>query len=433
VKYLSILKDSLREALDSKVLYVTFGLSAILLFVLASTSFRQVTVKDEVEWICTLFNFSHDMEARAQPGSTALHWDVTSFEQLDQATEPWRGQYRFTLTLTVPPGKETDANQKADVVEGVTTLELWRMKAKALKREKGEGGREIQLNFITTGSYVDRPDDWPYEPAVLFGAFPIPLFRAPLTYSVYWVENILVNTIGAWIIVLLGVIVTASFVPNMLRKGTVDLILAKPVTRPGLLFFKYLGGLTFLFLNAAVVIGGVWLILGLRTGIWTWSFPVTVLILTFFFAVLYVVSTLFAILTRSTIVCILMSLLVWGVLFGIGLAYDLYHPGQGPGPLVQFGGEMQPKSRRPDPSPAAESSGVAHTIDFLHAILPRTRDLGAISTQLISQELLSEAERRQRGFEMARKVSWMESIGVSAAFIALMLGLSCWLFSRKDY
>src|SRR4029079_15622091 len=110
---------------------------------------------------------------------------------------------------------------------------------------------------------------------------------------------------------LIGVIVTASFLPNMLRKGTVDLVLAKPVMRVNLLLFKSLAGLTFLFLNAAIAIVGVWFVLGPRTGIWNGGFLWSTFIITFFFAILYSVSALFAVLTRSTVVCIMMTLLAW--------------------------------------------------------------------------------------------------------------------------
>ena len=40
MKYLAILKDSLREALDSKVLYFTVGLSCLVIAAVASISYR---------------------------------------------------------------------------------------------------------------------------------------------------------------------------------------------------------------------------------------------------------------------------------------------------------------------------------------------------------------------------------------------------------
>jgi ABC-type transport system involved in multi-copper enzyme maturation permease subunit len=127
---------------------------------------------------------------------------------------------------------------------------------------------------------------------------------------------------GAWLAILLSIVITSFFIPNMLRKGTVDLLLVKPIRRPTLLIFKFLGGLLFIFLNTAFVVVGMFLAVGLRSGIWTWGFLLTIFILTYFFAILYSVSALFGVLTRSPIVAILMTCFTWGFLFGVGVLYQ---------------------------------------------------------------------------------------------------------------
>jgi ABC-type transport system involved in multi-copper enzyme maturation permease subunit len=236
------------------------------------------------------------------------------------------------------------------------------------------------------------------------------------------------------VIVLLGVIATAFFIPNMLRTGSVDLLLAKPISRPRLLLFKYLGGLTFLFLNAAAVILVVWLFVGLRLGIWSNGFLLSILMLTFFFAVLYSVSTLLAVGTRSIVVCILGTLAFWLLLFGVGFVHGKIHPA----PLVAPPVDERLEAAR-DRRPVGESRGwqlpgwAVRTVDSLHAVLPRTSDLGDLTTQLMSEELLSEAERRAEGFTISPGTTWAESLSVTAGFIAVMLGLSCWIFARRDY
>src|SRR5436189_298975 len=81
--------------------------------------------------------------------------------------------------------------------------------------------------------------------------------------------------------------ITAFFIPEMLRKGTIDMLLAKPIHRATLLVCKDVGGLTFVLLSSAIAIGGVWLVLGLRSGIWSPQFLLVIPITTFFFAILY--------------------------------------------------------------------------------------------------------------------------------------------------
>ncbi len=68
-----------------------------------------------------------------------------------------------------------------------------------------------------------------------------------------------------------------------------------------------------------------------------------------------------------------------------------------------------------------------------HFILPRTRDLDILTTQLLSTEILSESEIEHRGLKEAPAITWGESLTVSGIFIALLLGLSCWRFATKDY
>src|SRR5204863_726439 len=117
--------------------------------------------------------------------------------------------------------------------------------------------------------------------------------------------------IGSLVTLLASIIITSFFIPNMLRKGTVDLLIVKPIHRWVLLVYKYVGGLTFVLLNTAVALGGIWLALGLRSGIWANTFLLMIFVYTFFFAILYAVSTLVAVMTRSAIATILLTCAAW--------------------------------------------------------------------------------------------------------------------------
>ena len=68
----------------------------------------------------------------------------------------------------------------------------------------------------------------------------------------------------------------------MLMKGTVDMLLVKPIHRWVLLTYKYVGGLTFVFLNTAYAIVGIWLVVGLKSGVWPTGSLLLILTLTFF-------------------------------------------------------------------------------------------------------------------------------------------------------
>ena len=73
---------------------------------------------------------------------------------------------------------------------------------------------------------------------------------------------------------LFGVLATAGAIPDMLERGTVDLYLSKPLPRWQLLLGKYLGAVAVVFANILYFIGALWLISGLRLGVWNMLVPV---------------------------------------------------------------------------------------------------------------------------------------------------------------
>jgi len=62
-----------------------------------------------------------------------------------------------------------------------------------------------------------------------------------------------------------------------------------------------------------------------------------------------------------------------------------------------------------------------------------TKDLDLLMTRLLSREVLTEGDIRQRKLDYATSVTWGESLAASGVFIAIMLGLACWRFATKDY
>ena len=76
-----------------------------------------------------------------------------------------------------------------------------------------------------------------------------------------------------------------------------------------------------MFLTTAVTVVGVWLALGLRSGLWAPNFLLSIFVLTFQFAIFYAVSTLVAVLTRSPIVCILVACFTWVILWAVGTGH----------------------------------------------------------------------------------------------------------------
>ncbi|MBI4914637.1 MAG: ABC transporter permease subunit [Acidobacteria bacterium] len=70
--------------------------------------------------------------------------------------------------------------------------------------------------------------------------------------------------------------VTASFFPRMQERGTIDLLLSKPIGRVALFAGRYAGCAVLALLVAAVFFGGNFLVLGWKTGFWEPRFLLTI-------------------------------------------------------------------------------------------------------------------------------------------------------------
>ena len=64
---------------------------------------------------------------------------------------------------------------------------------------------------------------------------------------------------------------------------------------------------------------------------------------------------------------------------------------------------------------------------------PPIKDLDKLTSKLIADGTLSPAGSRMFGLDQLEFPSWTATFGVSFAFIAVMMAISCWWFSRRDY
>ena len=484
-QFFAILKDSFREAVDGFVIYLMLGLSALLILLLASISFQpdapadalrkpprlfqaifpnrgestaptgvpvpfKYTVTDiqdapngakfalEIDPRVSKPKIGPDGEPMKTPEGGTVMEDVIPEDGLDgfrYAVYAWRepagpkiekpfrqpGQQRRnqpgenTLELVFPPvatpedlQSVTDEQMTAFIryqyatFVGVNDVTVTRI----------NGVEEPEYRFAVDLKGVSGASGWPHSVYVFFGAVP-PLKGVPLGQALHIIQDQIVNGIGAAVALILSVVITAFFIPNLLRKGSVDLLISKPIGRTRLLVYKYVGGLTFIFLLSAFTIGGVWLVMAARSGNWNPSFLLVIPVLTFTFAILYAVSTVVAVFTRSAIAAILVTL---------GFMLGLYIFGQ-----VKTFFDMNEVVH------VADLPDWSYTlVDTLNTVLPRYKDLDKLTTKLVVDSTMTTGEARLQGI-LTEYPSWGEAIGVSLAFIALMLGISCWRFGRRDY
>jgi ABC-type transport system involved in multi-copper enzyme maturation permease subunit len=448
MKLLAILKDSLLESLDSRVIYVMAGLSLLLIGISATMTFTPKPGGEMVMRIASTplaIDLKNIDPLRRGGGPNPLEILANQLGgaiQMESASpapgEEDRPGSTFVVTLKraglIPQKPEETAAQiqeKFGLLDDVRVAEV--------VSAAHEGGK-----FIVTARLTQAGKNiWPHDFALFFGALPLFQQGVPLGIQLYGLQNILVNQVGAWAALIISIIMTAFFVPNMLRKGTIDLLLVKPISRPALLLYKYLGGLTFIALNTALAVGGLWLVLGIRSGVWAPAPLLAIPAITFFFAILYSLSVLAGVVTRSAVVSILVTCLMWFFLFCVGATVGIldtldrvetarargqFPPPPGMPPPVIEDVEAEGPLERP-----YSNSTFGRIVRGLHFILPRTNDLNTLLSDQLQRDLMTLPRALRAAAFRADPVSWGESVAVSLAFITVMLGLACWWFSTRDY
>lgn len=429
LKVLAIFKDSLRETLDSRTFWVLLFISGILILICWSLSFDPLAPGEALKDIAGGFN--EVMVPR--PGRIFRAGYPVKFEVEDPAET---AEGRFHLRLRVSPVKEFhrlarhwDAlvrdriRKPGDPVpdlEEPADFELERRFLLARFREQGLGRVAVEAEGETGEIRLYRVEFKPSRPEILRGAHRMGVFfgavRIRLATSaadvVAKIQSFLADLIAGWVGIILALVVTASFVPDMLQKGRIDLLLSRPIGRPALMASRYLGGLLFVLLHAAFLIGGCWLALAVRSRHWDASFLWSIPVLTAAFAVLHSFSTWMGVLTQSAVASLLTTLGLWFASFAVGFARRLFLSAMAPA-------ELPPWARR--------------GLEAVYYVLPKTSDLKAINNYLIA-----------RGNLGPEGVGFIEQMGVvpldwapvlisSAVFLAFCLTMACLSFSRRDY
>ncbi|MDZ4710986.1 MAG: ABC transporter permease [bacterium] len=185
----------------------------------------------------------------------------------------------------------------------------------------------------------------------------------------------------------------SSFIPSMLEKGNIDLLLSKPVSRAEIIFAKFLGGVLLIFVSLVYLIGFVWLILSSKSGFWHVPFLYSIFWLTLSFAIIYALIIFIGLISQSTILSIIVSLfLVFIVCPILFLREDTIFS------LVN-------------------NEAAKFIVNFFYYVLPKPTDINQITTNMITGEPVK---------------SYMPVFS-SVLFMLAALSASIFYFKKKDY
>lgn len=190
----------------------------------------------------------------------------------------------------------------------------------------------------------------------------------------------------------LSVFASGGLIPSILEPGRIELLLSKPVSRWHILLGRYAGNLLVVGSNIIYLVLSVWIIFGVKTGIWGGQFLVAIGTTIFAFAVLLTVIVLVGVLFDSAAVAIMVTV-------GLMIANPI---------LAQTDTAVRLLS----------SEWSRNLWRVFYYALPKVWDIGRLTLNIVVERSAADA--------------WMP-IWTSAVFGAVMLSAALFVFSRRDF
>lgn len=347
-QYFAIIKDSFRAALASRVLYLLLALITIFLLAIAPFHYRE-----NASWKLVWQSDVKDPAALVE----------RLLERKDDANHPgmqriWqRLPEKLKQNLTADSRKKDDdrKNRKAmrtfgmqqNLIEALNDIirdpEFYResdwQQTRASSEEKElalalaesfdtDASRRLNRLLVgkAFGSAISRPravslaawyGPWP------FGLLDVPSSRQRLAAQLGQIIPGYLDKFVLSIGLAVALLVTASIIPETFEPGSLNLLLSKPISRSGLFLAKFAGGCVFISLCATYLFAGLWLWLGLAIGVWQNAILYSIVLYIIVFGIYYSVSAFVGLVTRSTILSVVVTILFWATCFAIGTTYGI--------------------------------------------------------------------------------------------------------------
>lgn len=189
----------------------------------------------------------------------------------------------------------------------------------------------------------------------------------------------------------LAVFASAGLIPAVFEPGRIELLLSKPVERYHILLGRYIGNLLVIAANVFYLVFSVWVIFGIKTGVWTAGFLWSSVLIVYIFAVLLTVVVLVGVLWESAVVATMVT-------FGIMLMSPI---------LAQ-----QSILER-----LLSSEWSRNVVRVMYYALPKVFDVGRIVRGLVLGDPVG---------------NWMP-IWSSALFGVVILSTGLYVFARRNY
>lgn len=318
--YLAIIADSFRSAFASRILWVALATIYIFLIALAPIGYREVFTT-RFSWL----DFANGtrmkaMLARAIDEPTNEETPAgriarqlpdelqRNLQKVAQGQEVRIHLHIFADGLNAM--LESDDWYDREVWRAVPQLrelrELEQLAPEAISESLRQRRARLRIEAALPGVFENRGArsiELTYAGYAFPAVFPVEKAQFQLLLN-HFALRLIIDWVLGFVMIFLGILVTAAIIPDMLQPGSLHLLLSKPVSRPLLFLAKFVGGCAFVFVCVSQLIIGLWLISGVRLDMWNgrllWCIPVCV----FLFAVFYSVSAVAGLRWRSPILAI---------------------------------------------------------------------------------------------------------------------------------
>ncbi len=193
--------------------------------------------------------------------------------------------------------------------------------------------------------------------------------------------------------VCVGIFATTGFITSQMEKGTIDLLLSKPVPRWLYIIGRYVGSLSIIFLEVLWFILGMWVVVSISLGSWDTGFLWSIFFIMLGFAGIYSVVVLISVLSRSSAL---------SIVIGIGLFFIswIIAAARGIEKVVSTGSK----------------STLNYVADVLYYIFPQTADMSGNMKNAI----------------VGSPIEWLPVLLI-VALTAAYISVSVYAFNKKEF
>ena len=334
--YLTIIRDSFHAALASRVLWIAFIAIWLVVAALAPIGYREDLTSD--------FRGARDLENRSRMrallvqgmsdpdlaqtavGRLAAAMPDNIVEDLERvsagdASELRTSDYADALNKCLDDESWYDREAWSSTLRLAELRELDEIADDELDASQRRRRARLRIEAAMPGVFATRAVK---SVSLTYAGFEFPAELAvDKTRFVSIINQFVVPLIIDWllgfILIFLGILVTASMIPDMLQPGSLHLLLSKPISRSMLLVSKFVGGCAFVFLCVVQLVVGLYLVAGLRLDIWNARLLLCIPVSVFLFSVFYSVSVLAGMRWRSPILAIGVTTMFGGLCFIVGI------------------------------------------------------------------------------------------------------------------